>query len=228
MRHIAKLILLLFMAAPASAQNPDYGLVSGEKHYPFSYYVDSSQLLVKSGYDYADQFETEDARAFCERIASFGGYSQPCLQYMPIMQRILEGDKFVLVFEGADILCTNDAVDTLVIVQRLAMELDTIKDTLVYPADFRGCYFRASLHEWLPIMYGLDSGVIIIEDYSEKFGRLSGHLSVRAIGDTSGVSPTEAVVYEYKRITGDFIVRDKDRQIMLNIPAREACGLDGR
>lgn len=182
-----------------------YGLISSEGHYLYSYYVTNGELKIKSSKDFDAQFETEEFKHFSKIVQNSDSYVQPEVIYMPIIQQIIPGDKDILIFERAE-----NRYDGKIVV-RLALECDKLKGTLNFPDGIKG-YYMIDDWEWPPKIFNITEGKIVINFISDITGQISGEIDVTVYDDVF----TKA----NKKITGRFIVVDKNKSLFLSKPAR--------
>ena len=179
------------------AKNSKYGLVSSDGDYGYSYFVTDSELYVKNIRDFEKQFETDEYMSLKKQVEKSEEYLQAEVVFLPIVQRIIHGDKYVFVFESI-----KEHSDYIAM-KRLAFECDQLKD-LEFPSNCRG-YFMEDGGDWPPDFYDIIKGQITVIHNSAITGILVGDI--------------EIVLDNQKKISGKFRIYDKNKFLFLNSPA---------
>lgn len=180
------------------SEKPKYGLVSNDGYYLYSYFIRDSQLFVKNMKEFEKQFETKAYKELKQSVDEAEYYMQAEVIYLPIVQKIVSGKKYVFVFE------TKKKYSDCLMIKRLAFECDQLKDIITFPADGRG-YFMKYCSDFPPILNSITSGYLKIKQKDLLRGTLVGDLELNLEDKT--------------KISGSFIIYDKNKFLFFCIPA---------
>jgi hypothetical protein len=206
------LLLIIFMSVIFLAgceEKTPYGLKSSEDHFLHSYFIANSKLFVKSRQDFDKQFESKEYKDLVKEVDKIyedsGRYLQSEPIYLPIIQKISDGNKYVFVFE------TKEDTWEGILVKRLAFECDDLGEKLVFPSDCIG-YYMIDAWEWPPAIYNINKGEIILKHKSLITGYLAGKLDLIFFDDFFSNKETH--------IAGSFVIYNKNKRLFLSVPAR--------
>lgn len=108
-----------------SPRKQKYGLNSSDDHFLYSYFLTNSALFVKTRADFDRQFDTKEYKELQNQVEniyeSSGRYIQAEPIYLPIIQKIIQGDKFAFIFE------TKEETMDGTLVKRIAFECKELK-----------------------------------------------------------------------------------------------------
>ena len=159
---VCLLVIFLFSGIILYGCNPKskYGLVSDHGYFFYSYFVSHSELFVKNMREFEKQFGTKEYEELQKAVNEAKDYMQSEVIYLPVVQRIIPGNKHVFVFE-------TKKEDSDHIIKRLAFECDQVKDLLAFPTDCKG-YFMEYGSDFPPILKGVTSGQLKIKQKDSK------------------------------------------------------------
>lgn len=213
MSLFAFLLSLLILTASCdklTSQKQPYGLKSSDEYFLHSYFLTNSELLIKTRADFDKQFDTKEYKELVNRVDEIsektGRYIQAEPIFLPIVQKIIKGDKSVFVFE------TKEETRDGVLVKRIAFECDELKEDLRFPNECMGYYLRDGW-EWPPDIFQIIGGQVKLKHKWLVTGYLAGDLDLIIMDD----------VYQKKEIniTGTFIVYDKNKSLFFSKPAHQ-------
>lgn len=207
--------LLIFLILTANcdkqtSQKQPYGLKSSDEYFLYSYFLTNSALLVKTRTEFDKQFDTKEYKELVKSVDKIsensGRYIQAEPIFLPIVQKIIKGDKSVFVFEAKEE--TRDGI----IVKRIAFECDELKEDLKFPNECMGYYIRDGW-DWPPDIFQIVGGEVKLKHKYLITGYLAGDLDLIILDD----------VYQKKEIniTGSFIVYDKNKSLFFSKPAHQ-------
>jgi len=185
----------------------NYGLKTDKEHFKYSYFVGNSTLLIKNYNDFNRAFDSQEYKNFVKSVERIyeekGQYIQPEPFFLPIVQKILPGNKYVFVFET-----TVKETDGL-LTKRVAFECDNLKEHLKFPTSCQG-YYMIDGWEWPPAIFQIIRGEIKIQSKSLITGYISGDLDIIIMDD----------VFKNKEINikGKFNVFDRNKHMFLTKP----------
>jgi hypothetical protein len=208
---ISLLSIILLLNISCDMQTPrkqNYGLNSSDDHFLYSYFLTNSELFVKTRSDFDKQFDTKEYKELQNQVEtiyeSSGRYIQAEPIYLPVVQKIIQGNKFVFIFE------TKEETMDGTLVKRIAFECKELKASIKFPDECVGYYMRDGW-EWPPDIFQIVSGEVKLKDKSLVTGYLAGNLSLFFMDD----------VYQNKQIniSGGFIIYDRNKSLFFSKPA---------
>ena len=198
--------ILFFPFGCKKAEN--YGLETKDDSFRYCYFLDNSELLIKNENDFNAQFNAKKYQEFVEQVDETmekeGLYLQPEPLFLPIVQKIVSGNKYVFVFE--DTSTTRDGRIT----KRIALECSDITEKMTIPKDCQG-YYLQDAWEWPPAIFDIIKGEIRTEKAPGVIGYISGHLELEYEDHmfSEGMKKT---------IQGNFEIYNKNRHLFISKP----------
>lgn len=209
-KQLLTIVLIFYIAIILScSRKKQYGLQSSEGDFIYSYYLTDSELFIKNREDFNRQFETAEFKKLEKAAKDIeekkGLYMQPEILFLPVVQKVVSGNKYVFIFE------TEKKEMDGVLVKRIACECDELKDRIEFPTECVG-YYMVDDWEWPPKIFKIVKGEINFKYISLVTGHLAGNINI--VIDDDIFSEKEKI------ISGDFNVADKNKTLFFSMPAR--------
>jgi hypothetical protein len=202
-RLILSFLLLSFInivTTGCRGRTYDYGLVSGKRVFSNSFYLTRSKLIINNEKAFEDAFKSNEFVLIKKAVDSYPNYLQAENIFLPIIQKIDNGDNFVFLFER-----TFES-DGFINFEQIAFECKNLdNDVLSFPSNCSG-YLLTDGSNWPPTINDIKDGIIKINNKEILAGYISGQIKITFQND--------------KVMQGEFSVFDKNKRLFLNTPAR--------